>query len=140
MPCSKGNYIFSPYAPLNSVLTYAFHQLSFLYPSSFKSKPPKLLASNQGYGSLSPVPFALAKSWSFKCSVPWSSGKDNTSLNLSTHYCLLIIYVSMVSSSPSQGLRPYCSGNSTNKKRIDNCSPEKLRQATVGQIFVGMDV
>lgn len=46
----------------------------------------------------------------------------------------------MVSSSPSQGLRPYCSGNSTNKKRIDNCSPEKLRQATVGQIFVGMDV
>lgn len=48
----------------------------------------------------------------------------------------------MVSSSPSQGLRPYCSGNSTNKKkkRIDNCYPEKLSQATVGQIFVGMDV
>lgn len=81
----------------------------------FQEQATKVVRSNQGHGFLSPVPFALAKFWSFQCSVPWTLGKYNTLLKSLNSYCFLIIYVSMVSSCPSQGLRPYCSGNCTNK-------------------------
>lgn len=81
----------------------------------FQEQATKVVRSNQGHGFLSPVPLALAKFWPFKGSVLWPLGKYNTLLKSLNSYCFLIIYVSMVSSCPSQGLRPYCSGNCTNK-------------------------
>lgn len=66
MPHSKDSYICSSCTPLNRVFFSHMHSISLLFVSLlFHEQATKVVRSNQGYGFLSPVSFALAKFWSF---------------------------------------------------------------------------
>lgn len=54
-------------------LTYAFHQSSFLYPCSFKNKPPKLLEATKAMVSCPQFPLLWLNSGHFNvlCLDPW---------------------------------------------------------------------